>query len=489
MDDREQIERHGLTLAEVDRQLALLRDPPPPPAVHRPCTVGDGIRRIDDDLGRELLRESDEVVAAGRVCKFVPASGAASRMFQQWQRWLADPESIDPERVGSDLERMPFMSEIESLAVKRSASWAVSQAERLDLQSVLERIRFILSAEGAGFAARPKGLIPFHAYGNEVRTPFEEHLIEGAEQIRSGDGRCRIHFTISPDHQRHFESLLGDIRAAVESRSSCRLEVAFSSQDPSTDTIAAAVDGEPFRLEDGRLLFRPGGHGALIDNLQSLESDAVVIKNIDNVTTDDRRETTHRWKRILIALATRLQRRVFACLDSFDRVRAIEVLRDDFGIDFADRSDEQIFDRLDRPIRVCGVVLHAGEPGGGPYWAEDGEGVVTPQIIEGAQLDALPEGRRAWPSAPTHFNPVDIVALLRDHRGRPFDLSRFVDERAVFVAKKSLAGRDLLALERPGLWNGAMSGWNTVFVEVPSETFTPVKTAEDLLREEHIPRT
>ncbi len=417
--DRAAIAAHGLTPDEVDRQLALLSDPPPPQRLARPATAGDGILRLEEGEHAGLLALADEAARAGRLTKFVPASGAASRMFA----FLLAGGPETPERTRFFEGREAFAFDV---------------AADLDL-----------------LAATPKGLLPFHRYPEGSRTAFEEHLFEAAETVRDVRGVCRVHFTVSPEHRAAFEGKLEDVRPRVERATGARFLVSFSEQAPATDTIAAGPDGRPFRTADGGLLLRPGGHGALLANLEAVAragGDVVLVKNIDNVVPDARRGPTLLWKRLLTGLLVRLERG----------------------------------SRRDRPIRVAGVVRNEGEPGGGPFWVEGPSGPSL-QIVESAQADLADPGQAGIWKAATHFNPVDLACSLRDGVGQPFDLGRFVDEKAVFVAEKSHDGKPLKALERPGLWNGAMALWETVFVEVPKETFAPVKTALDLLRPEHRP--
>jgi hypothetical protein len=414
-EDRARIEAQGLTAPEVDRQAALLRDPPPTVTLVRPCTISDGVERIAERDYPELLALADEAARAGRLSKFVPASGAASRMFACLL--AGAPETEETKRFHESRNSFAFRASVEELS------------------------------------RAPKALIPFHAYPEGARTAFEEHLFEAASTIQDAGGLCRVHFTVSPEHRRAFEDELGEVRPRVERATGARFDVRFSEQSPSTDTVALDGSGRLFRDAEGRILFRPGGHGALLKNLQESGGDVVLVKNIDNVVPDARRATTILWKRLLSGLLVQIERT----------------------------------SRRDRPLRVAGVVRNEGEPGGGPFWAA-GPGGESRQIVESAQVNLADPAQAAIWGAATHFNPVDLACSLRDAAGRPFELSRFVDERAVFVAKKNHEGRALLALERPGLWNGAMAHWETVFVEVPKETFAPVKTILDLLRPEHQPR-
>ena len=315
------------------------------------------------------------------------------------------------------------------------------------------RHRFPFSTDDVdALRALPKGLLPFHRFGATTRTAFEEHLVEAAAIVRDGSGQCRLHVTVSPDHRAAFESALESARPRLEGETGARFDVTFSEQSPSTDTVALDESGRLFRDEDGRILFRPGGHGALLKNLQDTGGDVVLVKNIDNVVPDARRGPTILWKRLLAGYLARRER---------DSAR-------------------------DRPLRIVGVVRNEGEPGGGPFWVA-GPGGESRQIVESAQVNLADPAQAAIWGAATHFNPVDLACSLRDAAGRPFDLARFVDERAVFVSKKTHGGRPLRAFERPGLWNGAMAHWETVFVEVPGLTFAPVKTILDLLRPEHQP--
>jgi uncharacterized protein DUF4301 len=415
-EDRARIEAQGLTVEEVERQAALLRDPPPAAKLVRPCTAGDGVVRIDEGEHAELFALADEAALAGRLSKFVPASGAASRMFEFLRS--SDPDHPDVRRFRQNASSFAF--------------------DAGHLQTL---------------AALPKGLLPFHRYAGTLRTPFEEHLVEAAGTVRDAAGVCRIHVTVPAGHRGAFEAVLEKARPVLERETGARFEVRFSEQAPSTDTVAIDEEGRLFRDSEGRLLFRPGGHGALLKNLAESGGDVVLVKNIDNVVPDSLRAPTLLWKRLLSGLLVRMERT----------------------------------SPRDRPLRACGVVRNEGEPGGGPFWVE-GTGGETRQIVESAQVDLANPAQAAIWGAATHFNPVDLACSLRDRSGRPLDLSRFVDERAVFIAKKTHEGRTLFALERPGLWNGGMAFWETLFVEVPKDTFTPVKTALDLLRPEHQPR-
>lgn len=498
----------GIGRAEAERHVRLLTHPPAPAPLARPCTRGDGIERLAEERHRDLLGLFEEAEKGGRLSKLVPASGAASRMFQSLQRALDDSEATwfdwtdraakgdrgaaEVVRFVESLEELPFAAEL-----RAAAGDAVFADPRGRLGELLSAL---LLPEGLGLAARPKGLVPFHVEEEGARTPFEEHLVEAALTVRDASGRTPVHFTVAGEARGDFEALLERHRPELERRLHARFDVTFSVQERSTDTLAVGLDGRPFRTAEGDLLFRPGGHGALLPNLAALGGDVVFVKNIDNVVPDARKGPTLLWKKLLAGRLLEVERRarhLVSLLHRGDATAADEALawlRETFGDATAEADGLPPAERaawararLARPLRVCGVVRNQGEPGGGPFWVRSRDGRLSRQIVEGAEVDlADPEQKAIW-AAGTHFNPVDLVLSLRDGAGRPWDLSRFVDEEAVFVSRKSHGGVELLALERPGLWNGAMAFWNTLFVEVPIETFAPVKTVLDLLRPEHRP--
>jgi hypothetical protein len=444
--DLQQLRQRGITPEEAESQMRLLRHAPPPVVLDRACTVGDGIVQLDEAEHDDLLHAGREAGAAGRVQKFVPASGAATRMFKDLIGALASdgpPSATPAARAFFDrLDAYPFA---ELLRNRTGLTGAVvsEDDQRTVLWTLLQSMRY---------GELPKALIPFHRRP-VLRTAFEEHLLDGLRYTRSATGVARTHFTVAPEFRADFERHLAEVAPRVVNAITepATLAVDFSEQHPSTDTLAATLDGEPFRTADGALLFRPAGHGALLKNLEALEGDIVVIKNIDNVLPFERSDEAIRWKQLLIGYL---------------------VSRHSGSPD-------------DRPRRVCGVVRNDGEPGGAPFWVIHEDGRRSMQIVEASQVDlGNPAQRRIFESA-THFNPVDIVCALRAANGRPFDLEAFVDPSAVFRSTKSYDGQDLVALERPGLWNGAMAWWDTTFVEVPASTFAPVKTVFDLLRPEH----
>lgn len=442
-EDVQQLSRRGITVEQATEQLRQLREGFPPLDIIAPASVKNGILRLSKEeqdecisLWRSYLEEKHDVV------KFVPASGAASRMFKDLFAYL---ESGEETPAVSE-----FLSSLPKFAFGR----------QLESKSGQEAVRYLL--EEMNYGHLPKGLLAFHKYRDTVRTPVLEHMVEGAWYAAS-DGVVRLHFTVSHEHLPLFRYHIAEHLQAMEQKYDVHYDITFSEQLPSTDTLAANPDGTPFRNPDGSLLFRPGGHGALIHNLNQLEADIVFIKNIDNVVPDRLKRDTIRWKQILAGVLVAEQQRVFSLLAR------------------PSISDEER-ERLSRPIRVCGVVKNVGEPGGGPFLVREADGSTSYQILESSQI--------ADPSLmakSTHFNPVDLVCAPRDIEGKPYDLTRFVDPLTAFISDKSKDGKPLRALELPGLWNGAMARWNTIFVEVPISTFNPVKTINDLLRPQHQP--
>ena len=467
------MEEHGLTPAALETQLKNFREGFPFLPVTRAASCGDGIRVLDAAGIEQAAARYDRAKESLRVVKFVPASGAATRMFKDLFEFVREGRRTAV--VGELLANR-----------RRFAFWPELRTIVGDDADELRTVENIV-AEGLRYGETPKGLVSFHRYGDEVRKAVEEHLVEGAQYAAAG-GEVKIHFTVSPEHLTRFEALLAEKIPGYESRFGDKSRISFSVQDPSTDTLAVNPDCTPFRRADGRLLFRPAGHGALIGNLGKIDADIVFVKNIDNVTTDARRGDTVLYKKALAGVLLALQERIFEYLMALE-VPGAELepiaafienelcvkLPKDYGTPLLRRV-------LNRPIRVCGMVRNEGEPGGGPFWVAGADGLETLQIAESNQI--APEKRKLMRSA-THFNPVDLVCSFRTSKGGRFDLREFVDPATGFISRKSDGGRELLAQELPGLWNGAMARWNTVFVEVPITTFSPVKVVTDLLRPEH----
>ena len=468
-----QLEEHGLTPAPLESQLKNFREGFPFLPVTRAASCGDGIRVLDAAGIEQAAARYDRAKESLRVVKFVPASGAATRMFKDLSEFVREGRRTAV--VGELLANR-----------RRFAFWPELRTIIGDDADELRTVENIV-AEGLRYGETPKGLVSFHRYGDEVRKAVEEHLVEGAQYAAAG-GEVKIHFTVSPEHLTRFEALLAEKIPGYESRFGVKYRISFSVQDPSTDTLAVNPDCTPFRRADGRLLFRPAGHGALIGNLGKIDADIVFVKNIDNVTTDARRSDTVLYKKALAGVLLALQERIFEYLMALE-VPGAELepiaafIENELCVKLPkDYGTALLRQVLDRPIRVCGMVRNEGEPGGGPFWVAGADGLETLQIAESNQI--APEKRELMRSA-THFNPVDLVCSFRTSKGGRFDLREFVDPATGFISRKSDGGRELLAQELPGLWNGAMARWNTVFVEVPITTFSPVKVVTDLLRPEH----
>ena len=471
--DLQQIEKHGLTPDAVERQLENFRRGFPFLKVVRAASPGDGVMVVGDaEAAAALARYEREADRLG-IVKFVPASGAATRMFKELFEFVNEGKrgkGIDT--LLDNIGRFAFWPELKVVLPSDADDKATVRA---------------IVKDGLGYGQKPKGLVTFHAYPEGARKAVEEHLVEGAVYA-AARGVARIHFTVSPEHIAGFETLLAEKVPVYEQRFGIRYDISFSVQKPSTDTLAVNPDNTPFRQDDGTLLFRPAGHGALIENLNEIDADVIFIKNIDNVTTDARRGDTVRYKKVLAGVLLDLQGRAFEYLKALEVGGAelepiAEFIEKQLCVKLPAEYDSALLRAvLDRPIRVCGMVRNEGEPGGGPFWVTGADGLETLQIAESNQI--APEKRELMRLA-THFNPVDLVCSFRTSKGGRFDLQEFVDPATGFISRKSDGGRELLAQELPGLWNGAMARWNTVFVEVPITTFSPVKVVTDLLRPEH----
>ena len=514
--DLRQIDDHGLSVNEVQRHLSMFEMPPPYQTLLGPCTPDDGIKVIQGEKTQELMESYELEAGKGRCLKFVPASGAASRMFKTLLKYLNREKEMTRETIANEakagqkdaLETLKFMRDYRRFAFFNDLKAVMSEKE-LNLDILIDRgqftdiIRFLVGEPGLNYAHLPKGLLKFHAYPEGSRTSFEEHLVEAVYYATDKNGECRLHFTVSQDHLVGFKNILKKIRHIYEQRHSVSFRVDFSVQKKSTDTLAVDLENRPFRDKDGRLVFRPGGHGALIENLNDFQGDIVFLKNIDNVASDRFKAETIKWKKILGGYLISMQRQLFSYVrelssghlerNLIDRV--VSFIKNEllFSIPAFTKSTSPeeikaiLLEKLNRPIRVCGMVRNVKEPGGGPFWVKDQTGERSRQIVEKAQIDPDSEEQQAILSSSTHFNPVDLVCGVRDWQGRPFDLRRYMDPNAVLISQKSKEGKDLKALEHPGLWNGAMARWITIFVEVPGMTFSPVKTVNDLLREAHQP--
>jgi hypothetical protein len=491
--DHAQIDAQGISLALIDTQIENFKTGFPFLSAIKAATIGDGIVRVPEENLTAYLRRFDEAAGELSLQKFVPASGAATRMFKS----LFSAMDGKSDKAADD-----FFARIHEFAFYDALKTALAKAgfgiETADRPTVL---RYLLTADGLDYGNLPKGLLLFHHYSTGPRTAMEEHLVEGAEYANA-NGLVRIHFTVSPEHRDRFENLFYARQPHYEETLAVAFDVTFSEQLKSTDTISVNLDNTPFRNPDESLLFRPAGHGALIENLNEMDADLVFIKNIDNVVPDAIKETTVTYKKVLAAVLLDAQQQLFrlqelleggdeisdgylAEADAFLRTTACTLPPANFDTMTRDEKVSYFRQKLARPLRACGMVKNVGEPGGGPFWALNTDGSASLQVVESAQFDMTDPDQKAIFDEATHFNPVDLICAPRDRYGKKYNLPDFRDPQTGFITQKSKDGKDLKAQELPGLWNGAMANWNTIFVEVPLITFNPVKTVNDLLREEH----
>lgn len=505
--DLQQLKIKGISPEQLHNQLDHFKKGFPPVKLNRPASPDDGITLFERGKAIELADFFRQGASTKKVLKFVPASGAATRMFKDLFSWRDQLKSgVSPDKLmEKDMAARQFFSELKNFAFWDDLALVMNR-ECVDADHMLAEgnfltlLDFILFGYGLDYAALPKGLLMFHRYGHTSRTPVEEHLVEGADHARDKNGVVRIHFTVSPEHQKKFENLVAEKAPLFENEFGVKYHISFSMQKPSTDTVAVDLENEFFRESDGSLLFRPAGHGALIENLNDLDADVVFIKNIDNVVPDHQKNETFLYKKVLGGLLLQLQAQVFGWLNliekgTFDEETCSRVF--DFAVKNLNLDPDsihgnthecknQLFAFLNRPFRVCGMVKNEGEPGGGPFWVTDRKtGRNSLQVVESSQINMNNAAQEAIFRVSTHFNPVDLVCALKDYKGQKFNLPAFVDPETGFISQKSKDGKDLKALELPGLWNGAMADWITLFVEVPLITFNPVKTVNDLLRKEH----
>lgn len=502
-----QIDKRNSSVDKIKNQLNDFVNGFPYSDIIRPATINDGILTIQEKKQKELITKYESFLKQDlRVAKFVPASGAATRMFKALFEYL----HATPEQQKELAEQKPyssFLAHLEYFAffndLKKQIPEFDTQKQSLAKSEFLKIVlEALLNKEGLDYGALPKGLLKFHQYESESSTPLEEHLREALGYAVNGDGKAAIHFTVSPEHHERFQQLVNEVKPLFEKENNVQIDISFSFQKPSTDTIAVNPDNTPFRTTTGELLFRPGGHGALIENLNDLDHQLVFIKNIDNVVPDYLQPDTIRYKKVLAGLLIDKHNQISAILSGINKGET-KAIQDGFtfietelktnlsseltSADF-DKQKDFIFKHLNRPIRVCGMVKNEGEPGGGPFWVKQSNGEITLQIVEGAQIDPNDSKKQTILSQSTHFNPVDLICHTCDYKGNKFDLLPFVDKTTGFISEKTQNGKPLKALELPGLWNGAMANWLTFFVEVPISTFNPVKTVMDLLRPQHQPQ-
>ncbi len=501
--DKELLAHKGISEEKMEQQLNCFVKGFPYLQLAAAASVEKGIFvPTDDETALYITAWTDYTAdASHRVVKFVPASGAASRMFKNMFAFAdasyAVPTTDFEKQFFAQLPHAAFYADLDKACNRLHGKGVEALIAEGQYKSV---VKAMLDKDGLNYGGLPKGLLKFHNYDEGARTPLEEHLVEGALYAREKDGTVNVHFTVSPEHRTLFENLVKEVAPHYEEKYNVHYNVSFSLQKASTDTVAANPDNTPFRTSDGSLLFRPGGHGALIENLNEISADVVFIKNIDNVVPDHLKGDTVRFKQLLAGVLVTLQKQAFAYLKKLDSGKyTMDELRE--MLQFVQKkfctknpSTKMLEDtelaiylrkKLNRPMRVCGMVRNVGEPGGGPFLAYNSDGTISPQILESSQIDMADPEKKAMFEKGTHFNPVDLVCALKDYEGKPFDLPRYVDPQTGFISHKSKDGKELKALELPGLWNGAMSDWNTVFVEVPLSTFNPVKTVNDLYREQH----
>lgn len=510
-DDIHQIENKGISRSLIEKQIDNFRKGFPFLKLIWPATIEDGIISLAGDKIRKAgdlylkrIREGLQPV------KFVPASGAASRMFQSlysfWEAALNNQEAETllehhhHKNVKQFFDHLPLFAFYDEL--EKGIDGIKDEEGQIKYCGILN---YLLSENGLNYGFLPKGLLKFHQYPEGPRTPVEEHMIEGALYCANLKREVKLHFTVSDEHLEYFIQKTTEAAKVYEPVFNVKYDIHFSEQKASTDTIAVDPDNNPFRLSDGSLLFRPGGHGALLDNLNDIEGDIIFIKNIDNVVQERFRDETVLYKKALAGLLLEYQERIFGYLTLLENGPAFVSDEQISEIDLFVRKElfveppenystfdkpeliKYLFDKLNRPVRICGMVKNLGEPGGGPFWAKNSDGTASLQIAESLQIDHNDPDQVDIVRKSTHFNPVDLICAVYDYKGKKFDLKNFSDPETGFISHKSKEGKPLKALELPGLWNGAMSDWNSLFVDVPLITFNPVKTVNDLLREEHQP--
>ncbi|THD68997.1 DUF4301 family protein [Robertkochia marina] len=508
--DLRQITSRGIKPEKIKEQIEVFKRGIPFVNLVAAATIDHGIELVTADRKEHYINRYEKERDQLDLLKFVPASGAATRMFKALFEFLNDynPESETVNayvnRTNAQIirtffvgvEKFPFYHELMEEMEKRYPDYVKLS---YDHQKHLF-VKLLLSEDGFDFGSFPKGLLPFHRYKTRASTAFEEHLYEAA-LYSSAKGKARLHFTISEEHLKKFEKEFKDIRKSVEEKTGVSFEISFSFQKTSTDTIAVTPDDDPFRLQNGDLLFRPGGHGALIENLNEQDADLIFIKNIDNVVVYKFKHEMADFKKMLAGKLLELREQVYAYSKLLDETVPDEATIEEIKTFLSEKLNvrikpdvnkykeiyqiEFLKEKLDAPIRVCGMVQNEGEPGGGPFWTKDENGNISLQIIESAQIDDKSKFQQKIFKESTHFNPVDIVCSIRNYKGEKYDLLKYIDHNQAFITNKTKEGKDLKALELPGLWNGAMAHWNTIFVEVPLITFNPAKTVVDLLKQPH----
>ena len=500
-EDKALLEKKGISEEKIAEQLACFEKGFPFLKLDGAASIEKGILAPAEEEMKAYLEAWDAYMQGEKkIVKFVPASGAASRMFKNMFEFLGaeyDVPTTDFEKKFFDnVHKFAFFGDLNAACEKNNGKGIDALVAEGNYKAVVANL---LEAAGLNYGALPKGLLKFHSYEDGVRTPLEEHLVEGALYAAGKTGKVNVHFTVSTEHRELFKALVEEKVAAYAAKYGVEYLVSFSEQKPSTDTVAADMENKPFR-DNGKLLFRPGGHGALIENLNDLDADVIFIKNIDNVVPDRLKDETVAYKKLIAGVLVTLQKKAFEYLELLDGGKytqeqleeIVDFVQNDLCCrkdDIKDLEDAELViylrKKLNRPMRICGMVKNVGEPGGGPFLAYNPDGTVSLQVLESSQIDMNDPEKKAMFENGTHFNPVDLVCAVRDYKGNKFNLVNYVDKATGFISYKSKSGKELKALELPGLWNGAMSDWSTIFVEVPLGTFNPVKTVNDLLREQH----
>lgn len=504
--DWQQIAALGISAETVETQLENFRKGFPKTQLLEAATIENGgIQHMDDSLINHYAEYYDQHVGGKKILKFVPASGAATRMFKDLYAFSSTYFGVDNNFANEYPSVKEFLEHIRSFAffddlkacMKRSSLDFGDYMDRGDFTTV---INFLLKEQYLGYGVLPKALLKFHKYGEVRRTSLEEHIVEGIEYALNDDYSVNIHFTVSPEHRPLFRKKVAEVKKYYESTFGVKLNISFSEQKHYTDTIAVNEQNEPVRDEEGRLTFRPGGHGALIENLNEQHADIIFVKNIDNVVPDWMKHTTIIYKKVIAGLLMELQNQTFEYLRQLDgtpttaQISIIEdFARTQLHIDLPDTTTLPLQERADllhrklnRPMRICGMVKNQGEPGGGPFFTKNTNGIRSLQIVETAQINRKDPEQENILASSTHFNPVDLVCATKNYKGKRFDLRKYVDPATGFISKKTKGAITVKSQELPGLWNGAMADWITIFVEVPLATFNPVKTVNDLLRKEHL---
>lgn len=513
--DKKQLESLSITKEQVENQINQFKTGFPFSDLVAPATIDNGIIRFSNDDVKELIKQFDEDKQYYDILKFIPASGAASRMFKNIYSFVEEyKDKVIPEdflrkdNVATDSIESFFIN-IKDFAFYDDLKKVMAEHDK-DINTLLmenklvDIAEFLLESKGLGYGKLPKALLKFHNYKEISRYALEEHLVEAAHYstAETEDGVvAQLHFTVSQEHLDIFKKAVDDVVPQYEETFGLRYDISYSVQKPSTDTIAVDMNNLPFRNNDGSLLFRPGGHGALIQNLNDLHKEVIFIKNIDNVVPDRLKPMTYDYKKVLGGYLFRLQQQQFeylnlldeGCLANDEIDEIAKFAKEKLMIDIPNFYDtyneiekiDFLYGKLNRPMRICGMVKNEGEPGGGPYWVRNSNDEISLQIVESSQIDHKNEKQEAIFQSATHFNPVDLVCATQDFKGESFDLNDYIDYNTGFISKKSKDGKDLKALELPGLWNGAMADWINIFVEVPIITFNPVKTVNDLLRDNH----